>query len=88
MKSINKVLEEAYAPLKDALKKGDEESFKLFEKVDDYPMPGQGTHFRGYPKITRGVYLAANFASYYIFYSIFLLLPPTNTLNHAYKAYL
>ena len=36
MTNIGKVLEEAFAPLKDALKKGDQESFKLFEELDDY----------------------------------------------------
>ncbi|KAL8900786.1 MAG: hypothetical protein Q9207_005522 [Kuettlingeria erythrocarpa] len=32
----DKVLEEAFAPLKEALKRGDAESFKLFEELDDY----------------------------------------------------
>ncbi|KAL8726335.1 MAG: hypothetical protein Q9166_006783 [cf. Caloplaca sp. 2 TL-2023] len=36
MKTIDKVLEEAYAPLKEALKRGDAESFKLFEELDEY----------------------------------------------------
>ena len=36
MKTISTVLEEAFAPLKDALKRGDAESFKLFEELDDY----------------------------------------------------
>lgn len=36
MKNIDKVMEEAIAPLKEALKKGDEESFKIFEELDDY----------------------------------------------------
>ncbi|KAL8860794.1 MAG: hypothetical protein Q9178_002824 [Gyalolechia marmorata] len=36
MKTISTVLEEAFAPLKDALKRGDAESFKLFEELDNY----------------------------------------------------
>ncbi|KAL8696600.1 MAG: hypothetical protein Q9224_002713, partial [Gallowayella concinna] len=36
MKTVSKVMEEAFAPLKDALKRGDAESFKLFEELDDY----------------------------------------------------
>ena len=35
MKTIDKVMEEAFAPLKEALKRGDEESFKMFEELDD-----------------------------------------------------
>ncbi|KAL8787446.1 MAG: hypothetical protein Q9213_002223 [Squamulea squamosa] len=40
MKTISKVLEEAFAPLKDALKRGDAESFKLFEELDEYTVRG------------------------------------------------
>lgn len=40
MKTVSKVLEEAFAPLKDALKRGDAESFKLFEELDDYTVRG------------------------------------------------
>ncbi|KAL8673690.1 MAG: hypothetical protein Q9168_001905 [Polycauliona sp. 1 TL-2023] len=40
MTTIRNVLEEAMAPLKDALKRGDAESFKLFEEVDDYTVRG------------------------------------------------
>ncbi|KAL8866766.1 MAG: hypothetical protein Q9174_006097, partial [Haloplaca sp. 1 TL-2023] len=36
MKTVGKVLEEAMAPLKEALKRGDAESFKMFEECDDY----------------------------------------------------
>ncbi|KAL8983679.1 MAG: hypothetical protein Q9205_002157 [Flavoplaca limonia] len=40
MKTIGQVLEEAFAPLKDALKRGDAESFKLFEELDKYTVRG------------------------------------------------
>lgn len=40
METIGKVLEEAFAPLKDALKRGDAESFKLFEELDKYTVRG------------------------------------------------
>ncbi|KAL8925728.1 MAG: hypothetical protein Q9172_002119 [Xanthocarpia lactea] len=36
MKTISTILEEAFAPLKDALKRGDAESFKLFEELDNF----------------------------------------------------
>lgn len=36
MKTLGDVLETAFKPLKDALKRGDAESFKMFEELDDY----------------------------------------------------
>lgn len=40
IKTIDKVLEEAMAPLKETLKRGDADSFKLFEELDDYTVRG------------------------------------------------
>ncbi|KAL8995319.1 MAG: hypothetical protein Q9169_004923 [Polycauliona sp. 2 TL-2023] len=40
MTTISHILEEAMAPLKDALKRGDAESFKLFEEADEYTVRG------------------------------------------------
>ncbi|KAL8648934.1 MAG: hypothetical protein Q9210_004698 [Variospora velana] len=36
MKTLGDVMETAFKPLKDALKRGDAESFKMFEELDDY----------------------------------------------------
>ena len=33
--TVSNVLEVAFKPLKDAMKRGDAESFKMFEKFDD-----------------------------------------------------
>lgn len=36
MTTIDKVMEEAFAELKDAIKRGDAESFELFKELDDF----------------------------------------------------
>ncbi|KAI4086812.1 MAG: hypothetical protein LQ344_007249 [Seirophora lacunosa] len=36
LKNLDDVMKKAFAPLKDALKRGDAESFKMFEELDDY----------------------------------------------------